>query len=126
MSEEQQVIFRHFVDRLGKQAASDTINLIFEVSILMLAVTIMLYLQGKSTSLKIEPVPSFIIFVLTSAYIFFKLVWYIYVLLRFHQEKTVIIVFNIILIIVNQQKVRAGIDFRYQKKYAFMHLFIRG
>jgi hypothetical protein len=50
----------------------------------MLGIMILVYLKGKATSMKIKPVPNFIIYIITSSYMVFKVTWYGYVLLRYH------------------------------------------
>jgi hypothetical protein len=50
----------------------------------MLGIMIMVYLKGKAISMKIKPVPNFIIYIITSSYMVFKVTWYGYVLLRYH------------------------------------------
>jgi hypothetical protein len=47
------VLFRKFSDRLASQDAQDTLVLIIEASVIMLGIMIMVYLKGKSTSMKL-------------------------------------------------------------------------
>ena len=63
--------------------------LIFESSVIMLTVMIMIYLKGRATAMRLVPVPSFVIYIITTAYMVFKVTWYAYGLVRYHQEKTV-------------------------------------
>ena len=50
----------------------------------MLGIMIMVYLKGKATSMSLKPVPNFIIYIITSGYMVFKVTRYGYVLLRYH------------------------------------------
>jgi len=83
------VLYRRFLDKLSNQAAQDILVLIFEWSLVLLIIMILLYLKGRATLLQIEPVPSYVTYIITSAYLVFKLTWYGYLLMRFHSEKNV-------------------------------------
>ena len=82
--DEHIIFYNKFTDKLATQAAIDLLMMILEVTFLMMAILILLYIRSKNAKLQIslETIPIWSIFVVSSVYLALKIGWKTYILIR--------------------------------------------
>jgi hypothetical protein len=101
VADEHFIFYNKFIEKVSSQASLDLLLMIFEISLLMIAILTLLYIRSKSdkTGLSLEIIPKWSIFIVISIYPFLKISWLTFVVVRGRKENKVSLLESLMIVL---------------------------